>query len=127
MSEVAVKKSVCDACGASVREGSTFCYSCGKPVPAEKKTETVTESPTVSKNGLPADSFDAPIVTEGPLAEDKPKMRSAASMRRGVKAYNRKPVEVVWVEREGPGSFLIVSIVLVILTSILLALALYLK
>ena len=132
MADVALRKSTCGSCGIELREGSMFCYGCGEPISTSEKPNIDVQTSIDSNNGQVAGSsdtarLDAPLIANEPLAPEKLEMRSAASMRRGAKAYNRKPVEVVWVRRETPGLFVVVSIVLVILVAILLSLALYLK
>ncbi len=140
MAETVVEKSVCGSCGASVRDSSLFCYSCGESVSVAQGVEI---SKPTQNNGrivekLDSIALDDPIIAEEPIADeksaepepeadDRTKLRSAASMRRRAKAYNRKPVEVVWVERERPSAFVVVSIVLVVFAAVLLALAMYLK
>ena len=145
MAGTVVEKAVCDSCGVAVREASSFCYNCGVTVSAGQGSSPVnTESQIVANNGRAFEQpsaiiLDAPKIAENPTEEAKPavvestvvdntKLRSAASLRRNVKAYNRKPVEIVWAERESsPKAFIIVSILLVVFTAVLLALALYLK
>ncbi len=97
-----------------------------------------------SGNGRPVQESDPagladPIIVEEPIAEEEPaetepvgeeraKLRSAASLRRRARTFERKPLEVVWVERENPSMvFIIVSLMLVVFAAVLLALALYLR
>ena len=140
MAETVVEKSVCGSCGVSVRDSSSFCYSCGESVSVPHDLEN---SDPTQNNGRVVEKSDSialddPIIAEEPIADeksaepepeadDKTRLRSAASMRRRAKAYYRKPVEVVWVERERPSAFIVVSIVLVVFAAVLLALAMYLK
>src|SRR5438045_2846396 len=35
MAETIIDRAVCESCGADVRDGTTFCYNCGKSVNAE--------------------------------------------------------------------------------------------
>ncbi len=137
MAKTAVKKSVCGSCGIAVRKGALFCFSCGEPVskkPAVEINDTVQYNGRVVEDADPTVPLPAEPIQIEKTAEPEPdvvdstNLRSAASIRRGAKAFNRKPVEVVWVERErSPTVFIIVSIVLVVFTAVLLALAIYLK
>lgn len=145
MAGTVVKKEVCRSCGVEVRETSSFCYACGETILAETEPDIVrVDMQILSGNGsldreAPSIEIEATQVSEEPAAEvisgnalqaneDKTKIRSAASFRRKAKAYNRKPVEIAWVQREGsPRAFIIVSIVLIVFAAVLLALALYLK
>ena len=113
MVETAVESSVCDSCGADIRDESLFCYNCGGPV--TKMPETIAET-AVS---------DEPISVE-PAA--KPPLRSAASLRKQRRAFNRQPVEVRWEYPAGaPTGFVIATIVLTAAALVLLVLALYLR
>ncbi|MEO7672635.1 MAG: zinc ribbon domain-containing protein [Pyrinomonadaceae bacterium] len=141
MAGAVVEKGVCRSCGVPVRETSSFCYACGESVLMARDVDI--EAVDNSHNGGSIDE-DATLlireadVTAKPLeveispdalpAESKPELRSAASVRRKAKAYNRKPVEIVWAERErSPTAFIVVSILLVIFAGVLLGLALYMK
>lgn len=139
------EKAVCESCGAGVRDASSFCYNCGESIPATPGSVISGMSAlAASINGLTTEkapssdidvlvSADEPI--EGkivadtePLIDERTNVQSAASLRRRAKAYNRKPVEIVWVERQGSSTaFIVVSIVLVVFTAVLLAFAMYLK
>lgn len=159
-----MEKTVCVSCGTEVREGSSFCYSCGELI-SGKPTKAKKRSRKASKNGRPVketNRLDAegpeqaieqeeqlveqpveiltyPIPVEEPVIEDKTvlaesvvedsaKLRSAASMRRRTRTFERKPVEVMWVEREKPNlTFIIVSLLIVGFAAGLLVFALYLK
>ena len=113
MSETAVQSSVCDACGADVRDESLFCYNCGEPV---KKEVAPTEQPVVDKTD----------VAEKPAS--RPPLKSAAALRKQRRAFNRQPVEVSWEQRTGsPLAFILATIVLSVGALILLVIALYLR
>jgi hypothetical protein len=108
MSETAIKSAVCDACGADVRDESLFCYNCGERVTAEAPGTTKADE-TIE------------VVSRPPL-------KSAATLRKQRRAFNRQPVEVVWEQRTGPATgFVITTIVLVIAALVLLLIALYLR
>ncbi|MBC7900948.1 MAG: hypothetical protein H7070_12955 [Saprospiraceae bacterium] len=126
MAEIVIETMVCDACGADIRDGSVFCYNCGETV----VQTPVEEPPKSGKNGDKAQMSD-PAGSEfekRPVNAEPEKLRSAASLRKRSKAYNRKPAEFVWEKRSGPSpAFTIVTIILLIFTGILLFFAFYLR
>src|SRR5215210_6792017 len=114
MAETLVKNRVCNACGADVRSGASFCYNCGSSVIAEplspekngnndvgEKTEKFLfpektfedEKIQAVENKETAEKTEAEIT-----AEAKPELKSAASMRRKPKTIQRKRIEVAWEE-----------------------------
>ncbi len=112
MSETATQTAVCNACGAEVRNASLFCYGCGESVKPEETVEeqTPAEREIVAQPG------------------SRPPLRSAASLRKQRRAFNRQPIEVTWEPRTGsPIAFVIATIVLVIAVLGFLILALYLR
>lgn len=119
MAEIVAESLICKGCGADIRGGSLFCYNCGQTiadVPDGGAVEQNLDANAISKNG----STDEPAKTE--------KLRSAASLRKRAKVFNRQPVEYVWEKRTGPSvGFVISAIVLSVLAGILLFLALYLR
>lgn len=110
MPETVLTTEACNACGSEVRDESLFCYNCGKRVRGD---EPVPETKTA------VEKIDSPTV--------RPPLRSAASLRKQRRAYNRQPVEIIW-ERpsRAPVGFIITTIVLVSGALVLLLLALYL-
>lgn len=146
MAVIVKGKSICGACGFKVRKRSVFCYNCGESIPG-KSAEPIDQ--IISENGnspkidsledsrgvkvakseaesLEADANQTPVAVVRPY--DKTRLRSAASMRRKVEVFNRKPVEVTWVERERSSTaYIIVSILLAVISGTLLIIAFYLK
>jgi hypothetical protein len=127
---MALKKEICEACGADIRGGSQFCYNCGGPV-TEEAVRISKASVKVSDAWLKEDLVDdGRLVTtkldrakldkaesemELPLSppDDSPtpetevagepdkKMKSASNMRRKPKSFQRKAVEIGWEEHDG--------------------------
>jgi hypothetical protein len=98
MAENVIEKVACTSCGTEVREGSSFCYSCGEPVSGKPTKAKSKRSRKGSKNGRPvketnrldaeepqqaieqetqlveqpAETLAEPIAVEEPVIEDKP-------------------------------------------------------
>src|SRR5687767_13175227 len=117
---------VCEVCGVEVRDESSFCYNCGKPVTV--KSDNV--PPPAIIEDLVEDSAPKVIETE-PSArppDSKPPLRSAASLRKQRRAFNRQPVEVRWERPAGLGiGFILTAIVLTAGAFVLIIIALYLR
>ena len=117
MSDTLVKSAVCDACGADVRDESLFCYNCGERVREEQATNDVASDVHASKE---------PVIAQMPGS--RPPLRSAASLRKQRRAYNRQPIEVSWEPASRSSIVFVVStVILAVGALILLALALYLR
>ncbi len=125
MPEIAVENSVCGACGAEVRPGTLYCYNCGEAIvvlEAQVDDRSVApesdlkpdEQPADANNGLTRTAnHDAPAKH---TVEEKRPLKSAAEIRRRARAFERKPVEIVWEEHErAPGIiFVVVTLVLLV-------------
>ena len=113
MANTMVTEAACDLCGAEIRDGSLYCYNCGNAVPAkvaepEPEKSEITPAPEKVNN--------------------RPPLRSAASLRKQRRAYNRQPVEVSWEPKEQtPKLFIFASITLAVGALLLLLIALYLR
>lgn len=120
MAETLVKNEICNTCGVDVRDGTLFCYNCGSSVTADVISSGKNKKPDEngkSENGLFAENIsetEEPTVVEDEITgennvgevivEEKPKLKSAASMRKRPKTIQRKRVEVVWEEPESAPS-----------------------
>lgn len=112
MSETIVQTSVCKACGVDVRDESLFCYNCGKPV----REEAPTSEQVARKNEVAVQP------------RSRPPLRSAASLRKQRRAFNRQPLEVSWEQRtDSPLAFILTTIILTVGALVLLIIALYLR
>ncbi len=131
MAEIVADNIICDSCGADIRSGSLFCYSCGETVAETEIEEEAVNDSSDSADKIKEAAIDSEMRAAFEKTEANPKtnkLRSAASMRKRTKAYNRQPVEFVWEQRVNSSrGFVIGTIVLAIFTGIILFLALYLR
>ena len=142
MAETLVKNKVCSACGVDVRQGSLFCYNCGSNVTGDSAASEKNAEKTITENILlPDDIADDKKLTvvkedktgtqnNGKITADgKPKLKTAASMRRKPKTIQRKRVEVVWEEPESVSNFwfILVAVLLTLFAAGLWIAASYLK
>ena len=112
MPKAAVQATICDICGADVREGSLFCYNCGGSLTPTvgKEAKAVSNQPAGSSNGA----------SKGTIEQSR-RSRPKRNLDRG-------PVEVVWQPREGfPLAFVVASAILLIVAGLLFFLAMWLK
>ncbi|MEP6704754.1 MAG: hypothetical protein ABJB34_08110, partial [Acidobacteriota bacterium] len=103
-----------------VRDASAFCYSCGMPVQPEPAVED-------EKLGSDDAKLETREIVDRPGSKPPP-LRSAASLRKQRRAFNRQPIEVTWAPRSGsPVAFVISTIVMVIGALVFVLIALYLR
>ena len=152
MAEVLVENQICEACGADVRPQALFCYNCGGAVAdeivetenkngneeigevqrdnieekAEKKTRivesngNVREIETIEKSG---------IKDVKPSISEQAKLKSAASLRRKAKSFQKREVEIVWEEPPNPSGarLILIALLLAAFAAVVVVLAMYLK
>ena len=123
------KEKLCEACGAEVREGADFCYNCGEAVSPEAiERSAAARLDTEKTNGAKGGVLIDEIRSKDSAPEPRGRLRSAADIKRSTKRFEKKPVEMVWVEPSRPSPLFVLSaIVLSVLAVILLVLALYLR
>jgi hypothetical protein len=129
MAETTVENQICQICGADVRPGALFCYSCGKAVMQPEKagkTETTEggvrtdhwfgddkeedEKKFASHTGPIVKPNDKPFVSTNekpaetnnnkPSAEEKSKLKPAVPNRQKSGVQPKNVVEVVWEKPE---------------------------
>ncbi len=123
MPKTAVQTAVCDICGAEVRDGSLFCYNCGGSL---AKTEEPDPIPPPSEPIIAAEPLSNGSVTK--IEDATAKRGTERPDRRRVRASNREPAEIVWEPREGVSwTFVIVSVVFVILALAIVIAAVYVR
>ncbi|MET0753368.1 MAG: zinc ribbon domain-containing protein [Pyrinomonadaceae bacterium] len=152
MAETLVENRICSKCGADVRKGALFCYHCGgavapeipvsenhnsasdawfrEDIVEEKTKEEIlerSEKPTEAKTEV-LEAADIPI--QKPDIFEEAKLKSAASLRRKDRPFQKiKIEEVVWEEPENApnGWFILVALVLTLFAVGIFWVALYMK
>jgi uncharacterized OB-fold protein len=130
MPKIEVQETACANCGAEGRPDTAFCYNCGAAVTNRPENEKGLAGP--ADNGS-AEGFLTEPSNGMARVEDRrpapPKYESAAGLRRRSKVAARKPVEVTWVpEPESANiTFIIASLILLVMAIILIVAAFYLK
>ncbi|MCA1589860.1 MAG: zinc ribbon domain-containing protein, partial [Acidobacteria bacterium] len=125
-----VKK--CEHCGADVRTGSLYCYSCGKSIEKsvanidrgiEKTVEPIIPETNGDLPNAKVEENDSKIA-----ALSRPQLRTAKSLRNRASPVPRQFIESIWVATETtPIFFYAASILVFVLAIILFILALYLR
>ena len=123
MAQEVLDKAVCVSCGADVREGTTFCYACGKLVakatevkdkgdePVRKPVEKIEENPAE------------------PESDKSEKLANAAAERKKSRLGQRKPKKILW---EEPGAtsnkvFMLVCVLIAVVSAGLVFLMVFVK
>lgn len=115
MSKTAVEESICDVCGAVVRDASVFCYNCGSAV-TQRSEEIVIVKPADDLPASDAPSNGTPVIKTPKSARVRPRKRPV---------QNR---DVTWEEREGISiSFVVTTLVLVALAVTILVAGFYFR
>jgi len=123
MAEEPLDKAVCISCGADVREGTTFCYACGKPVAKVTEVEDKVDEPAVESIKTTEEK------SAEPGADKSEKLANAAAERKKSRVGQRKPKKVVW-EEPGAASnriFLLVSVLIAVVAGGLVFLMVFVK
>ena len=131
MAEATIDKATCENCGAEVRDGTSFCYSCGKPV---GEAVANAEPADTASNGTATVSADAQAALDD-LAErlkieeapaDDP-LAQAAAERKKARVRGRRS-EVVWDAGDGGGKlFILVTLLIFVMTAVVVFVAVYWK
>lgn len=142
MAETLVKNEVCKKCGVDVRANTQFCYNCGASVSGSvendltdgnKETNLLVfpENAVAEKDSAAVRDHLAEAATGNGNAavEEKPPLKSAASMRRKPKTIQRKRVEISWQEPESAPNlwFILAAVLLTVFAFVLWFLASSLK
>lgn len=127
MADSVVEKAVCLSCGADVREGTAFCYACGKPVLTESSDANIVvgsigeaETPEIEN------SDEKPVAAE---SERSDKLAAAAAERKKSRVGQRKPKKVIW-EEPGAASnriFLLVCILISVIAAAIVFLMVFVR
>jgi hypothetical protein len=131
MSETALEHVVCEHCGADVREGTSFCYNCGKAVAPE-----MPPPPAPAANGSVKTASDETKAAMDDLTErlktsevtDQNKLAKAARERKHARVRARRN-EVVWEASETGVNriFIVLTLAIALLTLLVVLLAVYWK
>ena len=121
MATPTVQTESCRHCGADIREGSVFCYGCGK--------ELVPADSTNGKEAWAIHLSDLPEIPQPgePLATTAAEVPSNRNRKRRARKPEPQIVEVTWVPSGTPTLFYLVSIVVAGLAILLILLALYVR
>ena len=128
MVEAVLEKAVCAACGVDVRDGTQFCFNCGKPVsngvvPAAANVDEAVLSDELVSELSPGSAEDAE------KDEKAEKLAVAAAERKKSRLGQRKPKKVVW-EEPSPASnriFILVSLLITVVAAALVFLMVFVK
>ncbi|MBK6751790.1 MAG: zinc ribbon domain-containing protein [Pyrinomonadaceae bacterium] len=125
MAEAVLEKAICAACGVDVREGTQFCYNCGKPVPNGLESTVVPAE--LSGNADPGSNIENDDKIE---TNDKAeKLAAAATERKRSRVGQRKPKKVIW-EEPGAASnrmFILVCLLITVIAGALVFLMVFMK
>lgn len=128
MAKTVYKESICDVCGAEVRDGSVFCYNCGSAVTQGAIAEEAASPPVETELSEGSASPEEPSIGHAVRADEKilPGSRRTEKFR-----PKRKPLqsrEVSWQEPEGVSvSFIVTTLVMVALAAGILIAGFYLR
>lgn len=130
-----ISEKLCSGCGADVRDASEFCYACGEKVGdnvleiAPPASSDASERPV--ENRRPANTADSENSSDPKVGDLKTVVGPGGKTRRypkGPLRRERKPVEVIWRKKEGPGfGFLILSLAFALIVAAMIGIAFYLK
>ena len=131
MAETVLERQVCESCGAEVREGTSFCYNCGKPV----TPEAVERSADVHASNGTARTTEAQAALDD-LSErfriddvsDEDKLAQAARQRRQARVRARR-TQLVWepADTEVSTLFVVITLLIAVLTAAVVLVAVYWK
>ncbi len=117
MAQAILDKEICKSCGADVRDGTQYCYACGKSVIAESEAEKLVRGVSDS---LPLEES----------SDNKgKKLATAASERKRSRGGQRKPKQIVW-EEPGTGSnriYILVCVLIFIIAGAVVFLTVFMK
>ena len=121
MAETVADKQACSKCGAEVREGTAFCYSCGGRVAAEQTPEEQTNGSVKVLNAeskAALDDLAEKMKGDEPVAEQDNKLAKAAAQRKKARVVQRKDREFVWEPRDDTPVVFLISVAVVAIVAI---------
>ena len=131
MAETATERPACVHCGVDVRDGTSFCYNCGKSVeiPISKPDEGLhvsNGSALVSGEAQAALDDLAHRLSIDETSSDENKLAQAAAERKRARVRARHS-DVVW-EATAPGEngvFVLFTLLIVVITAVVVLIAVY--
>lgn len=113
----------CAECGVDVREGTVFCYNCGKSVVAEAEVPQSETEPEIQ----PEETADDTAKLEE--ADSSARRASAAIERKRSRVGSKKKTKVVW-EAPGPAAdriYLLLCVLLFVIAFAIVALTTFIR
>lgn len=92
-----IEKTVCDSCGADVRENTLFCYNCGNKLEIASPSETNGVESADNETKAALDEL-ADKLSHG--SESDTQLANAASERKKARVTQRKRNEFTWEPRD---------------------------
>lgn len=132
MPEAVVEQEVCGLCGVEKRPEATFCYHCGTDLTVP---EPISEPAIPIPVGIPVDPSAEPEEMPRSDAGDieaslKPEQEIPVSVKRSRRVKKMKPrvIEVEWHQPDSiRSSFVILTVILLMICLAIIAVAMYLK
>jgi hypothetical protein len=133
MAETATERPACVHCGVDVRDGTSFCYNCGKSVeiPISKPDEQLHVSngsaPVSDEARVALDDLERRFKAED--VADENRLAQAAAERKRARVRSARRNEVVWDAAE-PGvsvAFVVFTLIIVAITAVVVLIAVYWK
>lgn len=132
MLEAALTDQKCDFCGVEVREGTAFCFNCGKPVNIETESEESFDAETIAipKPDSPADEALADLADKlDREREDNEKLAKAAADRKKARTEKKAKKVEVWAtpDSDSVGIAALVTILMLLVTLAVVFLTVWIK
>ena len=123
--EAVTEKPVCGNCGADVREGTQFCFNCGRSVRSAQAIEEPGDasSDTETVEMAPIAELDPAFETSAPSPSNGNRAKTAASERKKARAARVKTIETEWAEPSDAANtvFVVASLAIFVIAAIVVA------
>jgi uncharacterized Zn finger protein (UPF0148 family) len=121
MAETAIDKQVCVKCGAEVREGTVFCYSCGGRVVAagdEMRANNGSAKTVDGETKAALDDLAQKLKGDEIPAESPKTVAKAAEERKKARVTQRKTREFLWEPHNETPWALLVGVLIVLVAAV---------